>query len=165
MVISKTSGCLKRNNMFYFAYGMNTNRTSMNWRCPGAISFGAARLLDHEFRFSYHADVVASAGNSVDGVLWLIDQDHLADLDILEGYPSYYDRVILPVDYQGNIIMAECYRMQPDHPEGHPSSGYLDMILEGYREYSIPEDQIWTALDRTPTLFANYYLAKTQLLL
>jgi gamma-glutamylcyclotransferase (GGCT)/AIG2-like uncharacterized protein YtfP len=151
--------------MFYFAYGMNTNPTSMTWRCPGAISFGAARLLDHEFRFSYHADVVPSTGNSVDGVLWVIDQDHLADLDQLESYPSYYDRVILPVDYQGNIIMAECYRMQPDHPEGHPSSGYLDMILEGYREYSIPEDQIWTALDRTPTLFANYYLAKTQLLL
>jgi gamma-glutamylcyclotransferase (GGCT)/AIG2-like uncharacterized protein YtfP len=91
----------------------------------------------------------------VDGVLWLIDQDHLEDLDLLESYPTYYDREILPVLYQGNIIMAECYRMQPDHPEGHPSSGYLDMILEGYREYSIPEDQIWTALDRTPTLVAN----------
>ena len=46
-----------------------------------------------------------------------------------------------------------------------PSQGYLDMILEGYREHDIPEDQIWTALDRTPPLFANYYLAKSQLLL
>jgi gamma-glutamylcyclotransferase (GGCT)/AIG2-like uncharacterized protein YtfP len=151
--------------MFYFAYGMNTNRTSMTWRCPGAISFGHARLQNHELRFSYHADVVVSPGESVDGVLWLIDEDHLADLDTLEGYPGYYNRAVLPVEYQGNIIMAECYRMQPDHPEGAPSQGYLDMILEGYREYSIPEDQIWTALDRTPPLFANYYLAKTQLLL
>jgi len=141
--------------MFYFAYGMNTNRSSMTWRCPGAISFGHARLLDHEFRFSYHADVVVSPGESVDGVLWLIDEDHLADLDTLEGYPSYYDRVILPVEYRGNIIMAECYRMQPDNIEGVPSRGYLDMILEGYREYDIPNDQIWTALDRIPTLVAN----------
>ena len=141
--------------MFYFAYGMNTNRSSMTWRCPGAISFGHARLLDHEFRFSYHADVVVSPGESVDGVLWLIDEDHLADLDTLEGYPSYYDRVILPVEYRGNIIMAECYRMQPDNIEGVPSRGYLDMILEGYREYDIPNDQIWTALDRIPTLIAN----------
>jgi len=127
----------------------------MTWRCPGAISFGASRLLDHEFRFSYHADVVASPGNSVDGVLWLIDQDHLADLDALEGYPSYYDRAVLPVEYQGNIVMAECYRMQPHNIENHPSQGYLNMILEGYREYSITEDQIWTALDRIPTLVAN----------
>jgi gamma-glutamylcyclotransferase (GGCT)/AIG2-like uncharacterized protein YtfP len=141
--------------MFYFAYGMNTNQTSMTWRCPGAIPFGHAQLLDHEFRFSYHADVVVRPGKSVDGVLWLIDQDHLADLDALEGYPTYYDRAVLPVAYQGNIIMAECYRMQPDNIEGVPSRGYLDMILEGYREYDIPNDQVWAALDRIPTLVAN----------
>jgi len=141
--------------MFYFAYGMNTNRSSMTWRCPGAISFGHARLLDHEFRFSYHADVVVSPGQSVDGVLWLIDEDHLADLDALESYPTYYDRAILPVEYQGNIIMAECYRMQPDNIEGVPSRGYLDMILRGYREYNIPNDQVWAALDQIPTLVAN----------
>jgi len=141
--------------MFYFAYGMNTNRSSMTWRCPGAISFGAARLRDHEFRFSHHADVVVSSGESVDGVLWLIDEDHLADLDALEGYPSYYDRAVLPVEYQGNIIMAECYRMQPGNTDGGPSPGYLHMILEGYQEYDIPEDQIWAALDRIPTWVAN----------
>jgi gamma-glutamylcyclotransferase (GGCT)/AIG2-like uncharacterized protein YtfP len=141
--------------MFYFAYGMNTNRSSMTWRCPGAISFGHARLLNHEFRFSHHADVVVCPGESVDGVLWLIDEDHLEDLDALEGYPSYYDRAILPVEYQGNIVMAECYRMQPDNIEGVPSRGYLDMILEGYREYNIPNDQVWAALDRIPTLIAN----------
>ena len=141
--------------MFYFAYGMNTNRTSMTWRCPGAISFGHARLLDHEFRFSHHADVVVSPEQSVDGVLWLIDEDHLADLDTLEGYPSYYDRAVLPVEYWGNIVMAECYRMQPDNTDSGPSKGYLDMILEGYRDNDIPNDQIWSALGRIPTLIAN----------
>ena len=141
--------------MFYFAYGMNTNQNSMTWRCPGAISFGHARLLDHEFRFSHHADVVVSPGESVDGVLWLIDQDHLADLDALEGYPSYYDRAVLPVEYQGNIIMAECYRMQPDNLDCGPSKGYLDMIFEGYQTYNIPNGQIWTALGRVPTLLAS----------
>ena len=155
MEISKTFGCLKRTNMFYFAYGMNTNQTSMTWRCPGAIPFGHARLLDHEFRFSHHADVVVSLGKSVDGVLWLIDEDHLADLDILEGYPSYYDRNILPVEYQDNIIMAECYRMQPDNIDCGPSKGYLDMIFEGYQTYNIPDDQIWSALAKIPTLIAN----------
>jgi len=149
--------------MFYFAYGMNTNRSSMTWRCPGAISFGLARLQDHEFRFSYHADVVVRPGESVDGVLWLIDEDHLVDLDALEGYPGYYNRAVLPVEYRGNIIMAECYRMQPDHPEGHPSSGYLDMILEGYREHDIPNDQIWTALDRISNSDCKLSVAKSQL--
>ena len=73
----------------------------------------------------------------------------------LEGYPSYYDRAVLPVEYQGNIIMAECYRMQSDNIDSRPGKGYLDMILEGYREYDIPNDQVWAALDRIPTLVAN----------
>lgn len=141
--------------MFYFAYGMNTNRSSMTWRCPGAISFGHARLLDHKFRFSHHADVVVHPGESVDGVLWLIDEDHLADLDMLEGYPGYYDRAIVPVKYQGNIIMAECYRMQSDNLDCGPGKGYLDMIFEGYQEHNIPNGQIWSALGRIPTLVAN----------
>lgn len=141
--------------MFYFAYGMNTNRSSMTWRCPGAVSFGLARLLDHEFRFSHHADVVVRPGESVDGVLWLIDEDHLEDLDTLEGYPSYYDRAVLPVEYRGNIIMAECYRMQPGHIDGGPSRGYLDMIFQGYQEHDVPNDQIWSALSRIPTVIAN----------
>jgi len=141
--------------MFYFAYGMNTNRLSMTRRCPGAISMGSARLLDHEFRFDRHADVVSCPKKSVSGVLWIIDDEHLADLDNLEGYPYYYDRKILPVEYQDNIIMAECYRMQPDNIDCGPGKGYLDMIFEGYQEHDVPNGQIWAALSRIPTLIAN----------
>jgi gamma-glutamylcyclotransferase (GGCT)/AIG2-like uncharacterized protein YtfP len=132
--------------MFYFAYGINTNQDSMRYRCPGAISMGAATLLDHEFRFARHADVVP-ADSSVDGVLWLIDTDHLASLDLLEGYPYYYGRDILPVQFQGNIVMAECYRMQPDNPDDYPSQEYLNMLSEGYQEHGVPWDQIEAALD------------------
>ena len=88
-----------------------------------------------------------AADSSVDGVLWLIDTDHLKSLDHLEGYPYYYDRDILPVQYQGNIVMAECYRMQPDNPDDYPSQEYLNMLSAGYREHGVPWDQIEAALD------------------
>jgi gamma-glutamylcyclotransferase (GGCT)/AIG2-like uncharacterized protein YtfP len=133
--------------MFYFAFGMNTNRDSMARRCPGAICMGYAKLQDHEFRFAIHADVVPVTDQQVHGVLWLIDTDHLRSLDQLEGYPHYYDRDILPVEYQGNIVMAECYRMQPDNPDDYPGKTYLDMLLEGYEEHHVPQDQIEAALD------------------
>ena len=139
--------------MFYFAYGMNTNRGSMRHRCPGAICMGAAILPAHEFRFARHADVVPNTDSAVDGVLWLIDTDHLESLDQLEGYPYYYDRAILPVEYHGNIIMAECYRMQPDNIDCGPSKGYLDMIFEGYQEFNIPTIQIESALDQTTVFY------------
>lgn len=78
--------------MLYFAYGMNTNTDEMAYRCPGAASLGHARLIDHVFRFAYHADVVPCMGSYVDGVLWNISDQDLASLDQLEGYPAYYGR-------------------------------------------------------------------------
>ena len=63
--------------MLYFAYGMNTNRSEMAQRCPGALSLGHARLVDRIFRFATHADVVKCRGSYVDGVLWTIDDFHL----------------------------------------------------------------------------------------
>jgi hypothetical protein len=45
--------------------------------------------------------------------------------------------------------------MQLDNIDCGPGKGYLDMILEGYQEYDIPNDQIWTALAKIPTLIAN----------
>lgn len=142
--------------MFYFAYGMNTNRAGMAHRCPGAISMGSATLLDHEFRFARHADVVLNSDSAVDGVLWLIDTDHLKSLDQLEGYPYYYGRDLLPVQYQGNIVMAECYRMQPDNPDDYPSQGYLNMLSEGYKEHGVPWDQIEAALDNVAKKQQNF---------
>ena len=98
--------------MLYFAYGMNTNVSEMAYRCPGAVSLGHARLVDHVFRFAYHADVEACEGSYVDGVLWEIDQVQLQALDQLEGYPHYYDRSALTVMHHGRACQALTYRMQ-----------------------------------------------------
>ena len=62
--------------MLYFSYGMNTNRSGMAQRCPGALILGHARLIDYSFRFATHADVVKCKGAYVDGVLWAVDEFH-----------------------------------------------------------------------------------------
>ena len=91
--------------MLYFAYGMNTNRSEMAQRCPGALSLGHARLVDRIFRFATHADVVKCRGSYVDGVLWTIDDFHLNALDRLEGYPYYYNRRSLRVAHNDRIVL------------------------------------------------------------
>ena len=78
--------------MLYFAYGMNTNTQGMAHRCPGAVAFGCATLEGHRFRFAGPADVQRDRHSDVDGVLWDITEECLASLDVLEGYPFYYDR-------------------------------------------------------------------------
>jgi gamma-glutamylcyclotransferase (GGCT)/AIG2-like uncharacterized protein YtfP len=129
--------------MLYFAYGMNTNRSGMAQRCPGALSLGHARLIDYSFRFAHHADVVKSKSSFVDGVLWVIDNYHLVSLDGLEGYPFYYNRRKLRVAHNDRIVMAETYYMQPGNLDALPAQHYFDMVVEGYREHNVPLDQLY----------------------
>ena len=137
--------------MLYFAYGMNTNRSEMAQRCPGALSLGHARLVDRIFRFATHADVVKCRGSYVDGVLWTIDDFHLNALDRLEGYPYYYNRRCLRVAHNDRIVMAETYYMQPGNLDSLPSQGYFDMVVEGYNQHNIPLDQVYNSVYESST--------------
>jgi gamma-glutamylcyclotransferase (GGCT)/AIG2-like uncharacterized protein YtfP len=131
--------------LLYFSYGMNTNRRGMAQRCPGAVSLGHARLIDHSFRFATHADVVRCKGSYVDGVLWEIDQSHLNSLDHLEGFPYYYNRRRLRVAHEDRIVLAETYFMQPGNLENLPGQGYFDMVVEGYQEHRVPTEQLFNS--------------------
>ena len=137
--------------MLYFAYGMNTNRSGMAQRCPGALSLGHARLIDYSFRFAHHADVVKSKSSFVDGVLWVIDNYHLVSLDGLEGYPFYYNRRKLRVAHNDRIVMAETYYMQPGNLDALPGQHYFDMVVEGYREHNVPLDQLYNNVYESTT--------------
>jgi gamma-glutamylcyclotransferase (GGCT)/AIG2-like uncharacterized protein YtfP len=135
------------NEYLYFAYGMNTNVDGMARRCPAAVSHGHARLVDHVFRFSGPADVVKHRGSFVDGVLWTITDDCLKALDMLEGFPHYYNRRFKEVWFGGRIVKACVYYMQPGHTDYPPSQGYFDMVLEGYNEHGIPTEQLYNAAE------------------
>ena len=136
-----------KNSQLYFAYGMNTNQDEMTYRCPGAVSLGHARLIDHAFRFAYHADVVPCLSSYVDGVLWSITDQDLASLDQLEGYPIYYGRQQVRVSQGSRIFLALCYSMQPGQPDAAPSDRYMNMVLEGYAQHHVPTDQLWNSIE------------------
>lgn len=131
----------------YFAYGMNTNVNGMAYRCPNAVSHGRAYLLNHVFRFAGPADVVKCQDSYVDGVLWTITDGCLQSLDVLEGYPHYYNRTYKDVWYDGRIVRALTYYMQPGHLDSEPSDGYFDMVLEGYQEHGVPTEQLYNAVE------------------
>lgn len=132
--------------MLYFAYGMNTNRSGMADRCPQARALGTATLLDWRFRFAGPADIVPAPGYKVNGVLWDISQYCLNNLDILEGYPYYYDRKWVTVLYNDVPTQALTYFMQPGSQDRAPSVGYLDCVTEGYRNFGVDPQQVHDAL-------------------
>ena len=137
--------------MLYFAYGMNTNTQGMAARCPGAVAFGRARLLGHRFRFAGPADVQVDRRDFVDGVLWDITADCLKSLDILEGYPYYYERKWATVEFEQGEYSALVYYMKPGHKNNAPSSSYFNMVLEGYEEFAVPTKQLWENVTQSTT--------------
>lgn len=130
----------------YFAYGMNTNLKSMADRCPTARSLGLALLPNYEFRFAVHADILENPNMDTYGVLWDITRDDLRSLDMLEGYPYYYDRKVVEVRHNNQVVRAITYFMQPGSLDSMPAQGYYDMVKEGYLEHGAPVSQLREAV-------------------
>lgn len=144
--------------MLYFAYGMNTNRLGMAQRCPQARPLGMATLPGWRFRFAGPADIVRDPNSEVHGVLWDISQHCLNSLDTLEGYPHFYNRQWAMVKYNGVATTAMTYFMQPGAKDQPPSPGYLDCVVEGYRNFGVDPQQIHQSL----AWFEHQSVAKKQ---
>ena len=130
---------------------MNTNTQGMATRCPGAVAFGRATLEGHRFRFAGPADVQRDRHSDVEGVLWDITDECLKSLDILEGYPFYYDRKWASVYFEGQEVQALVYFMQPGNKNHPPSSGYFATVLEGYEEFGVPTEQLYENVTQSIT--------------
>ena len=137
----------------YAAYGMNTNKAEMAYRCPNAVSLGVAQLPDYELVFRGCADIEPTPNTYMDVVLWNITDECLAALDILEGYPTYYTRYDVPVFHNGEWKTAMVYKMNYGDIFP-PSAGYLRMLFEGYSEHGVDVRQIYDAVDEAEQSYA-----------
>jgi gamma-glutamylcyclotransferase len=132
----------------YFAYGMNTNRDEMSYRCPTAVPMGKAILPGYRFEFKSFATIVPDADSSVEGVLWTITESDEQALDILEGYPEFYDKKHVKVS-QGIDYIAMTYIMNPREHGFSPSDGYYGMVSEGYQQFGLSQQQLLEARSRS----------------
>lgn len=100
------------NTMYlYFAYGSNMNPARMATRCPGAIDLGRAVLRNHRVVERLYADIDYEEDATVEGVLYVITEDHLRKLDRCEGYPSVYRRNWVDVEFEECTYQAITYEM------------------------------------------------------
>ena len=133
----------------YFAYGMNTNREEMAYRCPTAIPLGKAILPGYRFEFKSFATIVPSPKESVEGVLWTITEQDEKSLDILEGYPDFYDKKNVSVIHNDLTYIAMTYIMGPREQGYAPSDGYYSMVSEGYQSFGLSQRQLLDAKNRS----------------
>lgn len=144
--IIRSRNALAQTRKYYLAYGMNTNLSSMSSRCPSAELLGKVTVPGHRLCFKNHCDVVVDKNSSLECVLWSITQECEHSLDILEGYPDYYTKKNLTVDFQGKLIQAMIYHMRDRAQESLPSQNYLDLVVQGYAENNLDSEQIKQAI-------------------
>jgi len=127
---------------YYIAYGSNLSVEQMAHRCPDAKIAGMAALKDWKLAFKLHADIVPCRGRVVPVLVWEISGRDEKNLDVYEGFPSYYVKRELEItmtDLNGKdprMVKAMAYVMSEGHDRLRmPMQGYYDVLAEGYRRF------------------------------
>lgn len=130
--------------MLYVAFGIFTNGDIIHSLTDGKKeNLGRVVISDWKFRWRGCADVEPSEGDSFEGLLWRIDQDTLDSLDTVEGYPNFYNRVIVQTSH-GPALM---YTMVNKGPLEIPSDHMFAEICVGYNRNGLDTDQLFEALE------------------
>ena len=126
----------------YFAYGANLCRRHMALWCPDAVPVVRATLPGYRLVFRTWADLVESPGDCVQGALYEIDAAGLATLDEFQEYPDLYRRLHVRVLSERWFFDAMAYRMVPGHRLALPDPDYLNLIVQGYRDWKLDTSQL-----------------------
>ena len=135
-------------NMLYFAYGMNTNQESMAMRCPKAKYLGNYTIYKFLLQFRRVADIdfTGNKKDKVIGTIWDISKDCEKSLDILEGFPTFYEKQYIKTK-KGKMMF---YIMTPRNKTRleTPSQYYYKMLYDGYRQHKVTTHQLISSYNR-----------------
>lgn len=138
--------------MKYFAYGSNMAGPVMQAACAEHRFLGPAQLPGYRFAFMRRsvrtgtgvADIIPDPEGSVWGALYELEREHMGALDAKETLGSAYehlDVVVLTDDGTSHGAMA--YSVILKEPvEVRPSLAYVDGLIQGARERSLPQDYL-----------------------
>ena len=144
---------------YYIAYGSNLNIRQMKRRCPGASILGTANLKGWELLFKgsgtgSYLTIEECEGSTVPVVIWDVTPADEAALDRYEGFPSFYYKKELRLQYKGirtgkrRTVTAFAYIMHEDRPVGVPSQYYMVTCMEGYETFRFDRKVLAAAYEK-----------------
>ena len=149
-VLARLPGCSSnaalKEQMYYFAYGSNLNRQQMLERCPDSKPEFIATLPNYKLVFvgwsrqwrGGVASIRPFRGEKVLGAIYEISDRDLGRLDSDEGYPRNANRLEVTVSNEdGEPLQAITYIKAGQSEETRPSSQYLSVIQQGYRDWRL----------------------------
>ncbi|MFA6728665.1 MAG: gamma-glutamylcyclotransferase family protein [Prevotella sp.] len=131
---------------YYLAYGSNLNVRQMRFRCPTALVVGRGVIKDYRLLFKgsktgSFLTIEKAKGYEVPVAVWKVDEACEESLDRYEGYPSFYYKKEIEIDFKSikkglpRHSKAFVYIMHEERELGIPSRGYVEVCLEGYRTF------------------------------
>lgn len=107
----------------YIAYGSNLNVRQMKTRCPNAKILGTAKMKGWELLFKgsksgSYLTIEKKENGIVPVVIWEVSESDEKALDRYEGYPTFYYKKDIKVQYKGirtgnrRTVTAFAYIMQ-----------------------------------------------------
>lgn len=131
---------------YYLAYGSNLNVRQMRFRCPTALVVGKGVIKDYRLLFKgsktgSYLTIEKAKGYEVPVAVWKVDEACEESLDRYEGYPSFYYKKEIEIDFKSikkglpRHSKAFVYIMHEERELGMPSRGYVEVCLEGYRTF------------------------------
>lgn len=131
---------------YYLAYGSNLNVRQMRFRCPTALVVGKGVIKDYRLLFKgsktgSYLTIEKAKGYEVPVAVWKVDEACEESLDRYEGYPSFYYKKEIEIDFKSikkglpRHSKAFVYIMYEERELGIPSRGYVEVCLEGYRTF------------------------------
>ena len=128
--------------MLYFAYASNLSKEYMSSRCPNATPVKKAFLKNYKLVFNELADIIQNESEEVMGAIYVISKQELLQLDMLEGFPDLYTRIVVEVvDDKGNKYDAFAYTMLDKKLEAPPEH-YYNILLKGYEDWDLPKEYL-----------------------
>ena len=131
---------------YYLAYGSNLNVRQMRFRCPTALVVGRGVIKDYRLLFKgsktgSYLTIEKVKGYEVPVAVWKVDEACEESLDRYEGYPSFYYKKEIEIDFKSikkglpRHSKAFVYIMHEERKLGIPSRAYVEVCLEGYRTF------------------------------
>lgn len=147
---------------FVFAYGSNLDAEQMLERCPSAELVDVAtlprvRLVFAGMSMRWNGGGVAGIElapranrGQLHGAVYSLSPADLLRLDLFEGHPGAYERVVAhPKLGSGFVMAADVYMLRRGlNSPRPPASEYLARIEKGYRDHGLPLSALRGAVDR-----------------
>ncbi len=130
----------------YLAYGSNLNLNQMAERCPGAKAVGKGELPGWRLAFrgaqrGYYLTLLPEPEGKVPVGVWEVTPEDVRRLDEYEGYPEFYYKTELEVEYSsgggGRRERALIYIMREGYGPGAPTEEYYQGCVEGFRSFGL----------------------------